>query len=125
MDVSMLNLDDVPEINLDLVAMKAEISRVQTECCRRGLNQTTKWLAEINFASWRLGNWCRVCAAPCSQRTPPQPATARPPHPGSFLGRKTLDMSMLVARTLCGSELRIFSAIAAFFNIIGKQVACH
>ena len=46
----MLNLDDVPEINLDLLAMKAEISRVQTECCRRGLNQTSKWLAEINFA---------------------------------------------------------------------------
>ena len=46
----MINLDDIPEINLDLVAMKAEISRVQTECCRRGLNQTTKWLAEINFA---------------------------------------------------------------------------
>ena len=50
MDISMLNLDDVPEINLDLVAMKAEICRVQTECCRRGLNQTSKWLAEINFA---------------------------------------------------------------------------
>ena len=50
MDVSMLNLDDVPEISLDLGDMKAEISRVQTECCRRGLNQTTKWLAEINFA---------------------------------------------------------------------------
>ena len=46
----MLNLDDIPEINLDLVAMKAEISRVQTECCKRGLNQSTKWLAEINFA---------------------------------------------------------------------------
>ena len=50
MDIGMLNLDDVPEITLDLVAIKAEICRVQTECCRRGLNQTSKWLAEINFA---------------------------------------------------------------------------
>ena len=50
MDVSMLNLDEAPEIQLDLVAMKTEICRVQAECCRRGLNQTSKWLAEINFA---------------------------------------------------------------------------
>jgi len=50
MDVSMLNLDEIPEIQLDLVTIKTEICRVQAECCRRGLNQTSKWLAEINFA---------------------------------------------------------------------------
>ena len=46
----MLNLDEIPEIQLDLVTIKTEICRVQAECCRRGLNQTSKWLAEINFA---------------------------------------------------------------------------
>ena len=47
-DLSILN-DSVPEIHLCLPDMKSEIVRVQRECSERGLLQTAKWLAEINY----------------------------------------------------------------------------
>ena len=51
MDISVYNPDEsIIDIKLDLPAIKLEINRVQAECRRRGLTQTTKWLAEINFA---------------------------------------------------------------------------
>ena len=45
-----LNEDSVLFIDLDLVAIKAEIAYVFDRCSRRGLSQTSKWLAEINHA---------------------------------------------------------------------------
>ena len=51
MDVSVNSGEDTEyEVSLDLAAIKLEISGVQTECSRRGLGQTAKWLAEISFA---------------------------------------------------------------------------
>ena len=51
MDTSEYNPDEsLLEINLDLASIKAEIIKVQGECSRRGLFNTTKWLAEINYA---------------------------------------------------------------------------
>ena len=51
MDTSEYNPDEsLLEINLDLASIKEEITRVQGECSRRGLFNTTKWLAEINYA---------------------------------------------------------------------------
>jgi len=47
---SIMNDDSIPEINLDLSAMKVELARVYDSCSRRGLTQTSKWLAEINHA---------------------------------------------------------------------------
>jgi len=49
MDISE-NLEDVPEIKLDLPAIKADIARVLKETGERGLMQTSKWLCEINHA---------------------------------------------------------------------------
>ena len=51
MDTSEYNPDEsLLEINLDLASIKAEIVKVQGECSRRGLFNSTKWLAEINYA---------------------------------------------------------------------------
>jgi len=52
MDTSVYNNDDslIEEIKLDLPSIKTEICRVQSECCRRGLLQTSKWLAEISYS---------------------------------------------------------------------------
>ena len=52
MDTSVSNNDDSlnEEIKLDLPSIKAEICRVQSECSRRGLLQTSKWLAEISYS---------------------------------------------------------------------------
>jgi anaphase-promoting complex subunit 8 len=49
MEISQ-NMEDVPEIKLDLVNIKKEISRVLQGCTERGLLHTSKWLAEINHA---------------------------------------------------------------------------
>ena len=53
MDVSVVSGGDPEteyEVTLDLALIKLEISSAQAECSRRGLSQTTKWLAEISFA---------------------------------------------------------------------------
>ena len=52
MDTSVsINDDSInEEIKLDLPSIKTEICRVQSECSRRGLLQTSKWLAEINYS---------------------------------------------------------------------------
>lgn len=57
MDLSE-TLEEVPEIHLDLPAIKKDISRVFKETSERGLLQTSKWLAEISHAI-RLDN-CNI-----------------------------------------------------------------
>jgi len=47
---SLMNESSIPEIELDLPAIKLELARVGAACSRRGLLQTSKWLAEINYA---------------------------------------------------------------------------
>lgn len=49
-DTSGLLNDSVPEILLDIPAIKSELLRVLGACSQRGLLQTSKWLAEINYA---------------------------------------------------------------------------
>jgi len=49
-DTSGLLNDSVPEIQLDISAIKSELLRVLGESSQRGLLQTSKWLAEINYA---------------------------------------------------------------------------
>ena len=49
-DDSMPGSPEVGVIPLDLVAMKKEIMTKCRECQERGLVQTFKWLAEIQFA---------------------------------------------------------------------------
>lgn len=45
-----MNGESIPEIILNLPDMKEELARVYDRCSRRGLVQSSKWLAEINHS---------------------------------------------------------------------------
>jgi len=126
MDISKASsLGDVEgglEITLDLPAMKAELTRVQAKCAIRGLAQTSKWLAEMNYA-------LRDTPLPPAPENPPEPPEI-PPGPDldtftlakSYFDLKEFDRAAFFARKLTSNLGRFLHLYARFMSAEKKRM---
>lgn len=107
------------DIQLDLPAIKAELAEVQQRCSSRGLVQTAKWLAEINYA-------LRGTLLPDSSSRVPE----LPPGPDldtftmakSYFDLKEYDRAAFFARNLTSHAGRFLHLYSRFMSAEKKRL---